>query len=87
MHPPSLLFLAVLPLASALNAYRSLLTDCLNAAQVPILLSSSAGWSQEIQAYNLRLTPTPTVVAMVRNLADVRILSVLSCLPLPRDVK
>lgn len=85
MLAPSLLFLAALPLASAFNSYRSLLTDCLNAAQVPILLSSSAGWSQSIQAYNLRLTPTPTVVALPRNLADVYTYLCLSSLSVARN--
>lgn len=66
----SLLPLA-LPLATAFNSYRSLLTDCLNGAHVPILLSSSTGWAQEISAYNLRLTPAPSVVAMPNNVADV----------------
>lgn len=67
----SLLLLA-LPLATAFNSYRSLLTDCLNSAHVPILLSSSTGWLQEISPYNLRLNPLPDVVAMPRNVADVR---------------
>lgn len=60
-----------LPLVAAFNSYRSVLTDCLNQAQVPILLSSSTGWSQAIQAYNLRFMPAPNVVAMPRNVADV----------------
>lgn len=65
-------FIAWLPLASAFNSYRSTLTDCLNAGSVPILLTSSPGWSQEIAPYNLRFTPAPTVVAIPRNSADVR---------------
>lgn len=68
------LALSLLPLVSAFNSYRSQLTDCLNAASVPIVLSSSAGWSTQIQAYNLRFTPAPNVVAIPRNVNDV-------CLP------
>lgn len=70
----------VLPLVSAFNSYRSPLTDCLNEASVPILLSSSTGWSQEIEAFNLRFTPVPKVVAIPRNVPDV-----CSPPPLPGD--
>lgn len=61
----------LLPLASAFNTYRSPLTDCLNDAEVPILLSSSVGWSDAITAFNLRFTPVPNVVAIPRTEQDV----------------
>lgn len=65
------LALSLLPLVSGFNSYRSQLTDCLNAASVPIVLSSSADWSTQISAYNQRFTPVPQVVAIPRSVTDV----------------
>lgn len=62
----SLFSLLLLPLASAFNTYRSPVTDCLNDAEVPILLASSDGWSEAIIAFNLRFTPVPNIVAIPR---------------------
>lgn len=70
MYSLALLSLA-LPLVFAMNSYRTTLTDCLNGANVPILLANSAGWTQEISAYNLRFSPVPNVVAMPRTVANV----------------
>lgn len=70
MYSLSLLTL-VLPLVSAFNSYRWPLNDCLNEANVPLLLASSPNWPEEIEAYNLRFTPVPNVVTMPRNVADV----------------
>lgn len=75
MHSLSLLSF-VLPLVSAFNSYRWPLNDCLNDANVPLLLANSAGWAEEIEPYNLRFAPTPNVVTIPRNVADV-------CLPHP----
>lgn len=73
MYSLSLSLSLLLPLVSAFNTYRSPLTDCLNDANVPILLSSSVGWSDAIEAFNLRFTPIPHVVAIPREVADVRL--------------
>ncbi|KAF8537005.1 hypothetical protein BDD12DRAFT_746446 [Trichophaea hybrida] len=62
----------LLPLAAAYNVRRSALTDCLNNAQVPILLTSSPGWGAEVEPYNLRFTPAPAVVTIPRNKKDVQ---------------
>lgn len=61
----------LLPVVSALNTHRSTLTDCLNAAEVPILLSSSVGWSEAIEPFNLRFSPLPNVVVIPRDEHDV----------------
>lgn len=63
------------PIVSAFNTDRSSLTDCLNEANVPILISSSVRWSQAIQPFNLRFTPVPNVVVTPRNIHDVRFAS------------
>lgn len=73
MYSLSLSLSLLLPLVSAFNTYRSPLTDCLNDANVPILLSSSVGWSDAIEAFNLRFTPIPQVVAIPRDVSDVRL--------------
>lgn len=76
MYTPSLSLLPLLlPLVSAFNSYRAPLIDCLNAASVPILLSSSVGWSEQIEPFNLRFTPVPNVVALPRNVANVCLLT------------
>ncbi|CCX30517.1 hypothetical protein FPQ18DRAFT_312236 [Pyronema domesticum] len=61
----------LIPLAAAFNARRSALTDCLNAASVPILLTSSPSWQGATKPYNLRLTVNPAVVTIPRTKAEV----------------
>lgn len=71
MYSLSLSLSLLLPLVSAFNTYRSSLTDCLNDAQVPILLSTSIGWEDAIEPFNLRFTPIPNVVVIPRDVNDV----------------
>lgn len=71
----TLFSLSLLLAVSARNTYRSVLTDCLNTASVPILLTSTTGWADEIEPYNLRFTPAPSVVAIPRTQAEVHMIS------------
>ncbi|KAI5789793.1 hypothetical protein FPQ18DRAFT_339187 [Pyronema domesticum] len=61
----------LVPLAAAFNARRSSLTDCLNAASVPILLTFSPSWQDATKPFNLRLTVNPAVVTIPRTKAEV----------------
>jgi hypothetical protein len=62
-------FCAALPLSDAetdaeLQSRATGLVDCLNAANVPISLTSSADWSELNTPYNLRLSYTPAVITI-----------------------
>lgn len=71
MKALALLVFGAAPLVVALNIPRSTLTDCLNSASVPVLLTTSSGWAQEISPYNLAFAWKPAVVAQPTTLKHV----------------
>ncbi|KAI5818346.1 hypothetical protein BZA77DRAFT_277506 [Pyronema omphalodes] len=65
-------FQFLIALAAAFNGQRSSLTDCLNAASVPILLTSSPDWADVTKPFNLRLIVNPAVITIPRNKIDIQ---------------
>lgn len=57
----------------AFNVRRDALSDCLAGGNVPILMTSSPLWSEAIEPFNLRLQPSPNIVAIPRNNDEVMV--------------
>lgn len=63
--------------ASALVARQNTLQSCLTLANVPVQLPSSPAFQQTTSPFNLRFTPSPAIVAVPANVAQVQ--STVNC--------